>query len=342
MVIDIVGDAFGWIAAIGAALAGILVILIWTRNKTRRVTSLRLFIGFVSLFVIYFSFLFPIWLLAVLIIIFVATLFLGKAFCGWACPFGFYMDIITIIRKALKIDYWNLPERANGILNVLRYPIMVFFVILPFIIGPLIGPPYWLLSAFILYFHGPFTAYTVLLGPVEPLIVPWSGGPLGFTELGPLSWVFTHFGLTEYSLSFPYVRPIMYYSSETAFLVPAVLFFVVFTLVASFKVRRFWCRFCPTGISLAIVNRFRGFKWAPILHLDKDEEKCTKCGICKRVCPVQVTDVYEQKGGKIMTSMCVLCLRCVEMCPYEECLKVNLGKKTIFKSRNWLEPSTNE
>jgi ferredoxin-type protein NapH len=95
-------------------------------------------------------------------------------------------------------------------------------------------------------------------------------------------------------------------------------------------------------VSLAVLNRFRGFKWAPALHIDKNEEKCTKCGICKRVCPVQVTEVYEQKGGKIDTSMCMLCMRCVEMCPYEGCLKVNLGGKTVFKSRNWLEPSTIE
>ena len=110
----------------------------------------------------------------------------------------------------------------------------------------------------------------------------------------------------------------------------------------SFFVRRVWCRFCPTGSSIAVVNRFKGFKWAPLLHLDKDEEKCTKCGICKRVCPVQVTEVYEQKGGKINTSMCMLCTRCVEMCPYEDCLKVKFGGKTVFKSRNWLEPSTIE
>jgi formate hydrogenlyase subunit 6/NADH:ubiquinone oxidoreductase subunit I len=90
------------------------------------------------------------------------------------------------------------------------------------------------------------------------------------------------------------------------------------------------------------VNRLRGFKWAPVLHLSKDEEKCTKCGICKRVCPLQVTEVYEQKGGNITTSMCMLCLRCVEMCPYESCLKVKMAGKTLFESRNWLEPSENE
>jgi len=338
MALAIVGEILKLTMLAGLALAGILVILIWTRNKTKRVSYLRLLIGLVSLFAIYYLFTFTIWLLLVLIIIFVATLFLGKAFCGWVCPFGFYMDLITIVRKSLKINYWNLPEKANKILNILRYPIMLIFLILPF----LIGPSYLLLLPLALFFRGPFTAFTVLLGPLEPIIVPWSGGPLGLTELGPISWVFRDLGLSELSISYPYVRSIIYYSSETSFLIPAVVIFVALTLVASFKVRRFWCRFCPTGVSLAIVNRLRGFKWTPVLHLDKDEEKCTKCGICKRVCPVQVTEVYEQKGGKIMTSMCVLCLRCVEMCPYEACLKVNLGRKTIFKSRNWLEPSTNE
>jgi polyferredoxin len=117
------------------------------------------------------------------------------------------------------------------------------------------------------------------------------------------------------------------------------LVFVAITVVASFFIRRFWCRFCPTGSSFTI--KFRG-KSSALLHLSKDEEKCTKCGICKRVCPQQVTEVYEQKGGKITTSMCTLCLRCVEMCPYESCLKVKVGSKTIFKSRNWLKPSQSE
>jgi formate hydrogenlyase subunit 6/NADH:ubiquinone oxidoreductase subunit I len=72
------------------------------------------------------------------------------------------------------------------------------------------------------------------------------------------------------------------------------------------------------------------------------EEKCTKCGICKRVCPPQVTEVYDDKSGNVSTSMCVHCFRCVEMCPYEDCLKVNFAGKTILNSRNWLEPSEDQ
>jgi polyferredoxin len=169
---------------------------------------------------------------------------------------------------------------------------------------------------------GPFTPLGILMGPVIPLIVPWKG-PLEISGL---------------YFSYPYVQEIISYAN--AFFAQGFAWiFVAVTFVGSFFIRRVWCRFCPTGSSIAVVNRFKWFKWAPALHLDKDEEKCTKCGICKRVCPVQVTDVYEQKGGKIDTSMCMLCLRCVEMCPYEGCLKLKLGGKTVFKSRNWLEPA---
>jgi len=73
------------------------------------------------------------------------------------------------------------------------------------------------------------------------------------------------------------------------------------------------------------------------LHLHKEGEKCTKCGTCKRVCPVQVTETYEMKGGDVKTSMCTLCLRCVEMCPNEDCLKLNVSGKTLLKSSSFLE-----
>ena len=66
------------------------------------------------------------------------------------------------------------------------------------------------------------------------------------------------------------------------------------------------------------------------LRLNKDEEKCTKCGICKRVCPLGVTEVYDLKGGDVTSTNCMLCLRCVEMCPYDDTLKMNfLGKTEI-------------
>jgi polyferredoxin len=327
MIMELIGEILKLTVLAGLALAGILVIRIWKKGLATKVTYLRFLVQVVAMVAVFYLFTYPVWQLIVLIVILILPIVLGRFFCGWLCPFALYMDAITLIRKTFKVRYRNLPDKLNKALHNLRYVLLLFFLIVPFILS-LIDPPPSLDSATLmaLLFAGPFAPLRILLGPVIPLIVPWKG-PL---EIGGLYF------------SYPYVQEVIYYSSEIfseIFVTINALIFLSLTVVGSFFVRRFWCRFCPTGSSIAILNRLKGFKWAPVLHLDKDEEKCTKCGICKRVCPVQVTEVYEQKGGKIMTSMCMLCTRCVEMCPYEDCLKVKMGGKTVFKSRNWLEPS---
>ncbi len=315
-------DTFAWLIGGGITIAGILAVLIWKRDKTKRVSDMRLFIRVMAMVGMYFLFASPVWLLAVLIVIVALTLFIGRFFCGWICPFGLYMDTVTLVRERMRKRYHKLPENLNRGLHWARYLIFLVFLLLPFVLSSW-SSMNW---PFALYLKGAFKPFTILIAPLEPLVVPWANGPISFP-----TW----------SLSYPYLSAIKAYSPAD-FAVPFMIFFVAITLVGSFFFRRVWCRFCPTGISLAAVNYFRGFKWAPFLHISKTEEKCTKCGICKRVCPVQVTEVYEKKGGTVAPSMCMNCFRCVEMCPYEGCLKVNVGGKTAFKSRNWLEPSKSE
>ena len=323
MAMELVAELLKLTILAGLAIAGILVITIWKKNRTIKVTYIKFVIQAVSLAAIFYLFTYTVRPLFILAVILIMPIVLGRFFCGWICPFGLYMDVLTLIRKAFKIRYRILPDELNKFLHTLRYALLLFFLILAAILY-IIEPPSTLnlLTLMALLFAGPFEHIGILLGPMVPLIVPWKG-PL---EIGGLYF------------SFPYVQEVIKYSGES-FAAIGALIFLALIVVGSFLIRRVWCRFCPTGVSIAVVNRLKGFKWAPVLHLNKNETKCTKCGICKRVCPVQVTEVYEQKGGKIMTSMCMLCFRCVEMCPYEDCLRVNVGRKTVFKSRNWLEPS---
>ncbi len=326
MSLEILGNTLALIAAVGGILAGILAILIWQKNKTRRITQLRIFSQIVSFFFIYWLFTINIWLALVLIVIFAATIFTGRFFCGWICPFGFYMDIITMIREKLRIGHKNLPEKINYALNKFRYLILLFFLLTPFFIDfstMTTLPFFW-------FFLGPYKPLTILVSPIQTLLVPWVGGPLELTGYA-------------LSLSYPYLSEIKYYAAGIPYAdIAGMTTFLVISLCTSFIVRRFWCRFCPTGSSISIINKFNFFRGLPLMHISKDEEKCTKCGICKRVCPNQVTEIYNKKGGNIKTSMCMLCLRCVEMCPYEDALKVQFNHKTVFKSRNWLEPARNE
>ena len=324
---ELIGNILKIIVLAGLGVAGIAAILIWDKKSTTRVTLVRIVVQLVSFAALFYFFTFTVPLLYVLLAIFAVTIVLGRLYCGWICPFAFLMDIVTLIRKALKIRYRILPDKLNKSLHKLRYAILLFFLFTPIALWLIQPPPnsaFAVLMAQLL--AGPFRPYSVLIDPLIPMVVPWQTSALTLFQI---------------NFTYPYVQDILAYAGQNIGQVIAIAF-IGLTLTGSLFVRRFWCRFCPTGISLAVLNRFKGFKWAPIFYIEKDEEKCTKCGVCRRVCPSQVTEVYEQKGGKISTSMCVVCARCAEMCPYEDTLKVKLANRTLFKSRNWLEPSTNE
>jgi ferredoxin-type protein NapH len=320
---ELIAESLKLTALAGMTIAVTLIILIWKRNRTTKATYIRFVIQTLSFAAVFYLFTYPVKPLFILGFILIMPIVFGRFFCGWICPFGLYMDVLTLMRKKLQIRYRNLPNKLNNFLHNLRYVLIFFFLILPFILI-LIEPPstFDFLTLTALNFAGPFIYLGILLGPLVPLVVPW---------IGPLQ-------IGGFYFSYPYIQDVIRYSGEN-FAAFTALIFLALTVVGSLYVRRGWCRFCPTGASIAVLNKLKGFKWTPVLHINKNETKCTKCGICKRVCPVQVTEVYEQKGGKIMTSMCMLCSRCVEMCPYEGCLKINFGGKTVFKSRNWLEPS---
>lgn len=322
-------------AAIVAGLvsAGILAILIWVRNLTHKMSLLRLFIQVIATVTVFVLLLFfplpwdPIFsgltyniayrLTLVFALIFGVTIVLGRFFCGWLCPFALYMDLLTRIRKALKIPYWNLPEKLNNYLDTLRYVILASFLAVALFFGHL-NADLW---RYIIMFAGPFKSLIIVfLSPIEPLIEQ-TGNVLGFEM-----W-----GTSFHDLS----GTINYFNGPELIQTTWIVFFVL--TAGAFMIRLFICRFCPIGATLSILNRFSAFKWIPLLHIDKVEEKCTKCGICKRVCPVQVTEVYEEKGGNVTAPKCIHCFRCVEMCPYEGCLKIQIAGKTIYKSKNWLK-----
>ena len=324
---EYIGDILRLTVLGGVCVAGILAVLIWKKNLASRITFIRLVVQAVAFAALFYVFTLSIPLLYVLIVVFAMTIVLGRLYCGWLCPFGFIMDLEVMPRKAFGMRYRNVPEKLNKILHQSRYAILVVFLFLPIAVW-ILQPPQNLSFAVAMarLLAGPFRPYTVLIDPMIPVVVPWKTSALSISHV---------------NFTYPYAQDIIYWAGQNIGLAIAIAF-IALTLLGSFFIRRVWCRFCPTGASLAVVNRFKGFKWAPLLHIEKDEEKCTKCGVCKRVCQSQVPDVYEQKGGKIETSMCLLCLRCVEMCPYEDTLKVKLGSKRVFKSRNWLEPSTSE
>lgn len=152
--------------------------------------------------------------------------------------------------------------------------------------------------------------------------IPWpfrKGAFIVGCQICPSRFIFT------YLTGFPPVHTLDELLPAIFFYISAI-FFLIFLM--SFFIRRSYCRFCPSGAILSFFNRGGG------LSKEKDPLRCTRCGICLTVCPVDNTNVYEEKRKKsIDYPRCIRCGRCVELCPEKDCLKVKFLGKTIFKSR---------
>jgi len=385
-------------------VAGIFVILKWTKNKTRRVSTLRIYIQAVAVVYVFMglilgpfnttsllgvtprdrlvgdnffgnqfpdglsvpilacyfpngrtatcpiwqiqAYIFPFWdtgrgygvfystsglekLGIVFGMVIVMSLVLGRFFCGWLCPFGLYMDLLIRIRKFTRKRHLNLSENTNMKLRQSRYLIIAVFIILSFIFssaaisgteiipGTRLGGPAGTEAGIVSYINEPFC----LVCPMKPLCL---------LVLGALG-----------AMNFAYMFQITYGPFYTLgfYLTSINITVLILITILSLAYRRFWCRICPLGGLTALFSTFTPFKQVALTRLHKTEEKCTKCGICKRVCPTQVTAVFDRKGGDVTVSDCMLCFRCVEMCPYKETLQVKVAGKTVLKSRNWLEPT---
>jgi polyferredoxin len=257
------------------------------------------------------------------------SLVLGRFFCGWLCPFGLYMDLLTRIRKVFRKRHLNFSERTNTALGQFRYIILAVMLILSVIFGSyaifgtqlipgtIPGGPEGTEAGIVSNINEPFC----LVCPMRPLCILLEAG------IGALNW--------------SYISQIVYGPFWiTGFYVTSInLTILILVTILSLAYRRFWCRICPLGALSGIFSTFTPFKQIALTRLHKDEQKCTKCGVCKRVCPTQATDMYEKKGGVVTESRCMLCVRCVELCPYEGALDFKFAGKTIVRSRNWLEKS---
>jgi len=46
-----------------------------------------------------------------------------------------------------------------------------------------------------------------------------------------------------------------------------------------------------------------------------DKDKCTGCGTCAEICPMQVFDIVDGKAEPVRADQCVGCRACEMQCP---------------------------
>jgi ferredoxin len=91
---------------------------------------------------------------------------------------------------------------------------------------------------------------------------------------------------------------------ETPVIWIALPFFAI--LIAAFFTRgRFFCGFCPAGLTLGLFSSVAPFG----ISLS---DGCVSCGLCEKKCTTRCVD---SKNKRVDASRCVLCVSCVAACP---------------------------
>lgn len=142
-------------------IAGVLAIFRWKKGLATKVSYFRFLVQVISEVAIFMFISYSPWLGVVLAVLLLMTAFVGRFFCGWICPFGFYMDLITLLRKTFNKRYVNLPEGLNLNLHRLRYAILLVLLVLPLL---LVGSAVVQLWPEAIYLLGDFNAPQNLVG----------------------------------------------------------------------------------------------------------------------------------------------------------------------------------
>jgi polyferredoxin len=231
------------------------------------------------------------------LVVFILTLLLGRAFCGWVCPMGTTLDIIDKAYPKKK----NSPSNEKPSHRKWKY-IILAAVLLGSLFGLQIGGWVDPLSLVTRTYAFVFQPYVNFLGErmLDVLyLVPGLDGVLYPAE---------EF-LRKYVLSFQQ----LIFSGH-------LLFGIIFAGIAALGMlhRRFWCRsLCPLGAFLALAGRFAPFH-------RRVSEKCTNCMKCQRLC---MTDAIVETGEKTLRGECVYCFTCESVCP-EQAISFGFSSKT--------------
>ena len=96
-----------------------------------------------------------------------------------------------------------------------------------------------------------------------------------------------------------------------------IVLLVLFSLWSVFASRPFCRTTCPLGAFYGLFNRLS------IIRLSFNAERCTHCGACHRVCPVEMH--FDEAPG---SAECVNCCRCLAACNFEA-IGLALGGRSV-------------
>jgi polyferredoxin/ferredoxin len=262
----------------------------------------------------------------------VLTLFLGRFFCGWLCPFGAWQQFVGYLGKrgvpaarriarnrphpGQAIKYWLLlgilaaaaADLIHSLLRgVLQQP-MLFGLWLALAIVGAIG----LATARVIRVRAAWVtagAAALAAGLLVELLVPhnrWLATSLQTGLLDPIALMQRSVNLVLLPLADGPLKVVS--TAPRSYPGTALIgtLFLLFTLLC-LRVPRFYCRFvCPTGALLGLLSR-----WS-VWRIGKKVHRCADCRQCERDCEGACAPAEA-----VRTSECVLCLNCLDQCRHD-------------------------
>jgi polyferredoxin len=219
--------------------------------------------------------------LAALAAVFILGALVGRAFCGWVCPFGFIQDILRLLSRTRR----RIAPRDHSFLSRLKYLALSASI---------------LISASLALAHGlgRGEAYRAALGPL-------ASGP--FSAISPAG--VRPPDLLREILSAAAAGRLGEWAMGLSWTASAALALLAIAIYGGLKIPRFWCRYlCPTGALMALFGRLS------FLGIGRRPARCDRCASCEAACPMQVP-ILSLPWQRFNHPDCIACLECSDACP---------------------------
>ena len=231
------------------------------------------------------------------IVLAASVVLFSKLFCGYICPLGTVQDLLVKLRNVIG---WQGIEIKNGsiadkVLRVIKYALLFWIFYMTATASELFCKnldPYYAVAT---GFKGEITLWMSIVTVALVLIC----------------------GLMINMFWCRYLCPLGAISNSLKFWGWIVVLAAVYYVLGLLGVNVPWwiilALFCIAGYLLEILC---GRPKLQILHIMKNDAKCTHCGICNKHCPYGI-DVANSRNGAVKSMDCTLCGECTAVCPTE-------------------------